>query len=134
MVLFVDDDDDYREAVVENAERIRISGPGCPRGRGARGPRTERPSLVLSDLFMSGMGRQGGSSCGPSEQVPIRLSCSSRERVLDARRHQRRVWCSRRYDQLLASSLTLLLSGAFAVNDDIGVALIRNDELESERA
>jgi CheY-like chemotaxis protein len=55
-VLVVDDDDDSREIVVE------ILNHGGYHARGVSGAaaaleilRTERPSLVLSDLFMRGM-------------------------------------------------------------------------------
>ena len=55
-VLVVDDDDDNRQIVVECLNQAGYHATGAPGGAAALEIlRTERPSLVLSDLFMPGM-------------------------------------------------------------------------------
>jgi CheY-like chemotaxis protein len=55
-VLVVDDDDDGRESVVECLNEAGYHARGVSGGIEALEVlRTERPSLVLCDLFMSGM-------------------------------------------------------------------------------
>jgi CheY-like chemotaxis protein len=55
-VLVVDDDDDSREIVIEILNHSGYHAKGASGGAAALEIlRTERPSLVLSDLFMSGM-------------------------------------------------------------------------------
>ena len=55
-VLVVDDDDDTREIVVECLIEAGYHARGVSGGTAALEVlRTERPSLVLSDLFMNGM-------------------------------------------------------------------------------
>jgi CheY-like chemotaxis protein len=55
-VLVVDDDEDSREIVVECLNEAGYHAKGVSGGAAALEVlRTERPSLVLSDLFMSGM-------------------------------------------------------------------------------
>jgi CheY-like chemotaxis protein len=55
-VLVVDDDDDNRQIVVECLNQAGYRAKGVSGGAEALEVlRTERPSLVLSDLFMGGM-------------------------------------------------------------------------------
>lgn len=55
-VLVVDDDDDHRDVVVECLNQAGYRARGVSNGGTALEVlRTERPSLVLSDLFMNGM-------------------------------------------------------------------------------
>ena len=55
-VLVVDDDDDGREIVVECLNQAGYQARGVSGGAAALEVlRTERPSLVLSDLYMRGM-------------------------------------------------------------------------------
>jgi CheY-like chemotaxis protein len=55
-VLVVDDDDDSREIVLEILNESGYHATGVSGGEAALEIlRTERPSLVLSDLFMKGM-------------------------------------------------------------------------------
>jgi CheY-like chemotaxis protein len=55
-VLVVDDDDDGREVVVEILNNSGYHAKGVSGGAAALEIlKTERPSLVLSDLFMKGM-------------------------------------------------------------------------------
>jgi two-component system, NtrC family, C4-dicarboxylate transport response regulator DctD len=71
-VLVVDDDDDNREIVVECLNEAGYQAKGVSGGAAALEVlRTERPSLVLSDFFMTGMNGKELLIRARREAVPL---------------------------------------------------------------